>query len=469
MSRVLVVDDERNVLSSFERLLAPLGHETLTSTHGARALELAERFEPEVAVIDLRLPDTDGLTLLGELKRRSPGLPVLVMTAFGTTDVAIEAIKLGAFDYLPKPFEPADMIRNLESALSCVRLMRREVRLDPADALPEGDALIGQSPGMQEVYKAIGKVAATDATVLIRGETGTGKELVARAIYQHGSRRGRPLLAVSCTAIPDTLLESELFGHERGAFTGAVARRLGKFELAHGGTLFLDEIGDVSAATQAKLLRVLQERTFERLGGDRPVTVDVRVLAATNRDLERAIGAGLFREDLYHRLDVFVIRLPALRERRQDIPRLVRYFVARAVREIGIEPPVIADDAMALLERSPWPGNVRELRNCLQRTLILTRGYPVREADVLRSLEPHGGGDPAAVGAGDAELARAVREALDRGEADLHRRLVERLDRMLVDDALARTGGNQTRAARLLGLSRPTLQAKMKKYGLGRG
>jgi transcriptional regulator with GAF, ATPase, and Fis domain len=320
---------------------------------------------------------------------------------------------------------------------------------------------------MQEVYKTIGRVAATDATVLIRGETGTGKELVARAVYQHSRRSQAPLLVVNCTAIPETLLESELFGYEKGAFTGAVTRRIGKFEQAHLGTLFLDEVGDMPLSTQAKILRFLQERTFERLGSSQTLRADVRLLAATNRDLEQAMAEGLFREDLYHRLNVVTIQLPPLRERRQDIPRLIDYFLERLSRPLGIDRPPLSAQALEVLGNHPWPGNVRELEHCLQRVLIFTRGHAVQADDVQSALEREA---EALLAAPDEDDLRAfVRQYLHSGAGpDLHGQFMDLADKLLVAEALRQTSGNQTRAARLLGLTRPTLQAKMQKYGIYR-
>ena len=333
MSRILVVDDERNVLLGFEEVLRPEGHEVITSTHAQEALEHIEAEEFDLVILDIRMPGMSGLDALKRIKQGHPKLPVIIMTGEGTMETAIEATKCGAFDYHLKPFEPADMIRTIEKALQCTRLMKGQVALGRQNAAA-GDAIIGQSLPMQEVYKAIGRVAQTDATVLIRGESGTGKELVARAVYQHSLRSEAPLSVVNCVAIPETLLESELFGYEKGAFTGATARRIGKFEQASGGTIFLDEIGDMPLSIQAKILRVLQEKEFERLGGNQTIRVDVRVLTATNRDLEIAISEGAFREDLFYRLNVVTIQVPPLRERREDIPTLVDYFLERSAREL---------------------------------------------------------------------------------------------------------------------------------------
>ena len=467
MSNILVVDDESSVLSAFQDLLGSGGHAVATARRAEAALELLKADPFDLVVMDICLLGMDGLEALRRIKEQQPTLPVIVMTGHGTMQTAIEATKLGAFDYHLKPFDPAEMLAAIDKALESTRLSRSQVVLDPeTTAAVAGDAIIGRSPGMQQVYMAIGRVAPTEATVLIRGESGTGKELVARAIHQHSRRAARPLLVVNCVAIPDTLLESELFGYERGAFTGATARKTGKLEHASGGTVFLDEIGDVSLGIQAKVLRVLQERCFERLGGKETVHVDVRVLAATNRDLEAAIAEGTFREDLYHRLNVVTIHVPPLRERREDIPRLVDYFLERYARELNTDKPPVAPDAHRLLQESLWPGNVRQLAHCIQRALIFTRGYPIQAGDL--PLPGEVGSDRAAVsGLGDQGLGELVRRYLATYTGDrAHEAFIEQAEKLLISEALRRAGGNQTHAARLLGLSRPTLHAKIQKHKL---
>ena len=348
--------------------------------------------------------------------------------------------------------------------------MKGRVDLGPETTEASQEAIVGQSPPMQQVYKAIGRVAQTDATVLIRGETGTGKELVARAIYQHSSRSRLPMTVVNCAALPETLLESELFGSERGAYTGAVARRIGKFEQAHGGTLFLDEIGDMSLPTQAKVLRVLQEQSFQRLGGNETIQVNVRVLCATNRNLEQGIAAGTFREDLYHRLNVVTIQVPPLRQRREDIPGLIDYFLARWARRLGVEKPPLAANAVELLANYSWPGNVRELEHLIEQLVIFTGGYTIQAADL-----------PAVVRTGVQEASESAPSDNDQwltlirgyltayGGSAAHEDLLDKVEKVLLSEALRQSQGNQTRAARLLGLSRPTLHAKMHKHGLRAG
>jgi len=469
MGRILVIDDEPGVLNAFQEMLTGLGHQVVVAASGETALECVHDDAPDVVVSDLCMPGMSGLDVFRQIRTTHPKLPLIIMTGHGTMDTAIETTKLGAFDYQLKPFEPEAMVAAIERALESTRLMQRNVELNPRTAADTADAIVGESAGMQEVFKAIGRVAATDATVLIRGESGTGKELVARAIYQHSQRAHAPLLVVNCVAIPEGLLESELFGHERGSFTGAHVRKIGKFEQAHGGTIFLDEIGDLPMAVQAKILRVLQQKTFERVGGNEVIRTDVRVLAATNRNLEEAIAEGSFREDLYHRLNVVTIPLPPLRDRSGDVPKLVDYFLDRYSNELNIDKPPISEPASHELFSYAWPGNVRELEHCIYRTLIFTRGFPIQAGDIVKARDSAGS---SVVGtnrqiAQDA-LQEVVRRYLDEHCGDgTHENLLAEIERSLLTEALRRTQGNQTHAARLLGLTRPTLHAKMQRYGLG--
>ena len=468
MGQILVVDDEPAVLAAFEELLTTMGHHVQTSDRGDDALAKLRDTAPDVIVTDLCLPGWSGLDGIRQIRAMRPKTPVIIMTGYGTMETAIEATKLGAFDYQLKPFEPDSMVGAIERALETVRLMHRGVQVNPVPGGDVADALIGESVEMQELFKAVGRVAPTEATVLIRGESGVGKELVARVLYQHSQRAKLPLLVVNCAALPESLLESELFGHERGAFTGAQSRRIGKFEQASGGTIFLDEIGDIPFNVQAKLLRILQQRTFERLGGNDVIHADVRILAATNRNLEQAIASGGFREDLFHRLNVVTIHIPPLRRRASDIPKLIDYFLQRYASELRIEVPLISEDAIAELQNYEWPGNVRELEHCIYRTLIFTRGYPIQVADVLRARdsEPKSGQDPAAR-VNESDLLKIIRNYLDRHcGPGTHERLVAETDRLLVQEALRRTSGNQTQAALLLGLPRPTLHAKIQRYAV---
>ena len=365
MSKILAVDGDPGSLAAIEEILTGRGHQITIAHSGETALVQINAESPDLVILDIEFPDMSGLKAFRAVQRDHPKLPVIVMTGKGTVKLAVEATQLGAFDYQLKPINPKELLQSLDRALECVRLMQQPVVLDPETALPTSDAIIGQSEGMQQVYKDIGHVAQTEATVLIRGESGTGKELVARTIYQHSRRSDKPLLVVNCVAIPEPLLESELFGHERGAFTGAVARRIGKFEQAHGGTVLLDEIGDMPLSIQAKILRVLQEQTFDRLGGHHEIHVSVRILAATHRNLEKAIAEGKFREDLYHRLKVVTIRIPPLREHRVDIPKLTDYFLGRSAAELGIDKPLVSEGALDVLRAHSWRGNVRELAHRL--------------------------------------------------------------------------------------------------------
>lgn len=465
MSRILVVDDEPNVLAAFEEILTGLGHEVLTSRQAATALEMLRAEPVELVILDVCLPGMDGLQALQQIKKREPHLPVIVMTGQGTMETAIEATKRGAYDYQLKPFEPGQMLESIEQALQSFRISKEHVAIDPPSIPAAGDAMIGRSPAMQAVYKAIGRVAPTDATVLIRGDSGTGKELVARAIYQHSRRSRGLLLVVNCVAIPETLLEAELFGHEPGAFTGARGRRIGKFEQADRGTIFLDEIGDVSPGIQAKILRVLHDRSFQRLGGNETIRVDVRVLAATNRQLERAIDEGTFRQDLYHRLNVVSIHIPPLRQRREDVPALVEYFLERFARELGVAKPPITPEALELLQACEWPGNVRELEHAIQRAMVFARGYPIQAAHLALPQATGGAGARSEQPVFDVarldELAQGYLDA--HAGAGAYEQFIDQLERSLLAEALRRTKGNQTHAARLLGLPRPTLHAKIQR------
>jgi two-component system nitrogen regulation response regulator GlnG len=466
MGDILVVDDDHQLRQSFKKLLVAEGHTVRTAANGEAALESVRESLPDLVIMDIRMPGMDGLEAFRRMHDIEPRLPVIIMTAYGTTETAIEATKLGAFEYVLKPFEIPDILNLIGQALEAGRLMRRPVEMDAAPEKAAADALIGKSRPMQEVYKAIGRVAPTDATVLIRGESGAGKELVARALYQHSPRAGKPFLVINCVAIPETLLESELFGYEKGAFTGAVSRRVGKIEQANGGTIFLDEIGDMPFSIQAKILRLLQERSIERLGGREPIPVDVRIIAATNRDLEAALAQGRFREDLYYRLNVVTLRLPPLRERPEDIPLLAEYFLARFSREMGLANPGMTGAAKVMLSNYPWPGNVRELANAMQKALIFSRGYPIHPEDLSRAL----GGEVAIreeqPKTRDA-LRQWIRQGLVAGDGkNVFDEFMDRFASLLITEALDLTGGNRSRAAKLLGISRPTLLAKIDKYRL---
>lgn len=467
MGTVLIVDDDAQLRNSFEKLLTLEGHTVRAAATGETGLELVRQSLPDLVIMDVRLPGMDGLQTFQVIHEIEPKLPVIIMTAFGTTDTAIEATKLGAFDYVLKPFEIPEMLSLIEKALEAGSFMRSHVEID---AIPDdfsAVALCGRSRAMQEVYKSIGRVASTDATVLIRGESGTGKELVARAIYHHSLRADKPFLVINCVAIPETLLESELFGYEKGAFTGASTRKVGKIEQANRGTAFLDEIGDMPFSIQAKILRLLQERSIERLGGRSPIPVDVRVIAATNRDLEAALAEGRFREDLYYRLKVVTITLPPLRKRASDIPLLADYFLKKFAGEMRMDSPGLTDEAKFVMKNYFWPGNVRELANTVQKSLIFSRGAPITPEEVSLAIRGDRGESDATSYSGDESVHQWVSRALALGSGDkVFVDLMDRFAGILIAEALNITAGNRSQAARLLGLSRPTLLAKIDKYGI---
>ena len=466
MAAILIVDDDHHLRRSFDKLLTQDGHTVKTASSGEAALPLARSDEFDLIIMDVRLPGMDGLQTFKAIREIEPLLPVIIMTAFGTTETAIEATKMGAFDYMLKPFNIPEMLSLIEKAVEAGRFMRSRVELDPVPETDSGEAIIGRSRVMQEVYKAIGRSASTDATVLIRGESGTGKELVARALYQHSARSRKPFLVINCVAIPETLLESELFGYEKGAFTGAVNRRVGRIEQADGGTVFLDEIGDMPFGIQAKILRLLQERSIQRLGAREPSPVDVRIIAATNRNLEAALSEGKFREDLYYRLKVVTISLPPLLEREGDIPLLCEYFIRRYSKKMGVPDPGITAEAVEMLCAYSWPGNVRELANALQKALIFNRGGPVSIEDIARvsGIAPNRTAEKADL---PEETIRAwIRGYLNSQEGGLSMfdSAMEQFSAMLITEALNLNGGNRSRAAKMLGLSRPTLMAKIEKH-----
>lgn len=481
MGKILLVDDDDQLRGSFYNLLSTEGYSVRAAASGEAALAMADEELPDAVIMDVRMPGMDGLAALRLLRKREPRLPVIIMTAYSTTDSAIEATRLGAFDYILKPFEIPDVLDLLAKAIQAGRVMRERVVLSEVSQTPGdngAEALVGVSRAMHELYKAIGRVAPTDALVLLRGESGTGKELAARAVYQYSARGSQPFSIINCVAIPDTLLESELFGYERGAFTGAVTRRVGKIEQAGGGTVFLDEIGDMPLGIQAKLLRLLQENQIERLGGREAISVDVRIIAATNRDLEAAVAAGRFREDLYYRLNVVSLHLPPLRERREDIPRLARHFALRLSREMDSPAPDLTPEAVACLTAHAWPGNVRELKNLIRKILIFNQGSAVSAQDVRRALDSGGAQGQVpfqgreAVHAGGAGMDSSavtsyIRHALQRKPGEkVFDALMDEMGGLIIREALSLCADNRSRAARMLGLSRPTLLARIEKYGL---
>jgi two-component system response regulator AtoC len=461
MPTLLLIDDEPSILHAFRRAFREPEFNLVTASSAAEGLAVLQRCAPEVVILDVHLGDATGLETFERVRAHDARIPVILITGHGTTDLAIEAIKRGAYEYLLKPLELPQLRDLVAKACVSSRLMHVPAVVAGAE-LPEltADVLVGRCAQMQEVYKAVGRVAPQDVTVLISGESGTGKELIARAIYQHSKRAGQPFLAINCAAIPETLLESELFGHEKGAFTGADRRRVGKFEQCHGGTLFLDEVGDLHPLTQAKLLRVLQEQRFERLGGNETVQTDVRIIAATNSDLEKRATAGRFRQDLYFRLNVFPIHLPPLRDRGDDLNLLIDYYLRRFGQELGKPVPAVLPETAELLRQYDWPGNVRELQSALKQALLQMRGTVLLSEDLpatVRSPAPA----PDSVEAG-AELDRFVQERIAAGSEDLYADCLAHMERRLLTRVLQHTGGNQVQAARILGITRGSLRTKIR-------
>jgi len=463
-ARILMIEDDASAAAALQRVLEDEGYDVAVESRGDTGLARATKEDFEVVVTDLRLPGLTGLDLVGKLHSLKPRIPIILMTAHGTTETAIEATKLGAFDYILKPFEIEEFLALLGKAVASGRLMTEPVEM--GESAFTHDAIIGNSRAMQEIYKEIGRVAGKPVTILIRGETGTGKELIARALYQYSERALGPFVAVNCAAIPETLLESELFGHERGAFTGADMRRIGRFEQASLGTIFLDEIGDMTLSTQSKLLRVLQEKTIQRLGGKESIPIDVRVIAATHLDLEAAIKTKKFREDLYYRLSVVVIQLPPLRQRSEDIPVLIKYFLQRHGSDFGVESPSIQSEAIDFLKNQPWPGNVRELENVVRQALLLARKYTIsveHAREIVAKLGKPATGADTTLGAWISDfLLKARRGELDR----VHGRIFEAVERELFAQAIHLAQGNQAKAARWLGVSRITMREKLIAFGL---
>jgi nitrogen regulation protein NR(I) len=463
-AKILLIEDDPGIRDTLQRVLAEEGHAVAVEGRGDDGLARATQSPFNVLITDLRLPGLDGLELVRRLHGAQPRLPIILMTAFSTTETAIQAMKSGAYDYVVKPFDIPEMLELVRKAVDSNRLMSEPVLLGQSG--PARDALVGQSPAMQAIYKEIGRVASKPVNVLIRGETGTGKELIARAIYQHSDRAAAPFIAINCAAIPETLLESELFGHERGAFTGADTRRIGRFEQAHNGTLFLDEIGDMTPATQVKLVRVLQEKSLQRLGGKETIPVDVRVIAATHRDLESAMRQKEFREDLYYRLSVVVIALPPLRQRREDIPDLVRYFLQKHGPELGNPEPSIHPEALDFLQAQAWPGNVRELENVVRKALLLAQNYTIN-ADHATTALNYAGSPAYSPAASLGEYVDNLLAAARRGElTDAYARVLETAERELFTRAIQQAQGNQAKAARWLGITRVTMKAKLVQFGL---
>jgi two-component system nitrogen regulation response regulator GlnG len=466
MPTLLVVDDEPAILVAFRRAYRNTALEVATAEAASDALALFKQLRPDVVVLDVQLPDQTGLDLFRRIRAVDARTPVIFITGKTTTDTAIEAMKLGAYDYLFKPLELGPLRQTIDRALALSRLVHTPAVVAEEEAVDErADAIIGRCPAMLQVYKAIGRVADQDVTALITGETGTGKELVARAIYQHSRRAAGPFLAINCAAIPEQLLESELFGHEKGAFTGADRGRIGKFEQCSGGTLFLDEVGDMSPLTQSKLLRVLQEQRFERLGGNETIQTDVRLLAATNRDLEAMVARGRFRQDLFYRLGVFGIHLPPLRERGDDIVLLIQHYIRRFSRELGKDVQGVAPEAIELLRHYAWPGNVRELQSVLKQALLQATGS-ILVPDFLPVALLKRGQNGTTGPEESTPLLHFIDEQLAAGTEDLYEESLRRMERILLGRVLQHTNGNQVQAAKILGITRGSLRNKLRELGI---
>ena len=458
---IWVVDDDRSIRWVVERALNRAGFECRAFADADTLLAAFASEAPEVIISDIRMPGTDGLNLLANIREEHPQVPVIITTAHSDLDSAVSSYEGGAFEYLPKPFDIDDMVATVERA----QALRRETAA-PEEKLiaARSTEIIGNAPAMQEVFRAIGRLAQSHITVLINGESGTGKELVARALHRHSPRADAPFIALNMAAIPKELMESELFGHEKGAFTGATGRRAGRFEQADGGTLFLDEIGDMPAETQTRLLRVLADGEFFRVGGVGAVKSDVRIIAATHQNLEELVANGSFREDLFHRLNVIRIHLPTLAQRREDIPQLMRHFLGRAAQELDVEAKLLAPDTEEYLSQLPWPGNVRQLENTCRWLTVMAAGRNIHLSDLPPELlVPVEGRNPGrASQQWQEQLAAWVGARLDRGESGVLRQALPAFERIMIDAALRHTGGRRAEAAELLGWGRNTLTRKLK-------
>jgi two-component system nitrogen regulation response regulator GlnG len=458
MKPVWIIDDDRSIRWVFEKALARENIAFRTFASAREALAALETETPQVVVSDIRMPGDSGLELLQRARALHANLPVIIMTAYSDLESAVAAFQGGAYEYLPKPFDVDHAVELIRRAME--ESVRKESVAHEAEPAPE---ILGQAPAMQEVFRAIGRLSQSHATVMITGESGTGKELVARALHRHSPRAANPFIAINTAAIPRELLESELFGHERGAFTGAQAQRRGRFEQAEGGTLFLDEIGDMPQELQTRLLRVLSDGHFYRVGGHQPIRANVRVIAATHQDLEARVKQGLFRDDLYHRLNVIRLRLPALRERREDIPLLARHFLAKSARELGVEAKRLSEATLKYLVAQDFPGNVRQLENLCHWLTVMAPSLTIEVTDLPPELRA--GTAPAAMG-WVAALEKEVEAQLARGETGVMDALTRRFEKALIERALAHTGGRRIEASQLLGLGRNTLTRKIQELGI---
>jgi two-component system nitrogen regulation response regulator GlnG len=472
MPTLLLIEDTPEDRLVIGESLKQVDVTVLTAGTATEGLDLLQSRQIDVVILDIQLPDMSGLEAFRQIHGRDPKIPVIFITGRGTAETAIEAMRLGAYEYLVKPTHPDLLCDLVRRALAIHRMMSEPVVVAEPGGTDDGrsDMLIGGSAKMQEVYKAVGRVAPQDVAVLLRGESGTGKELVARALYHYSRRADKPFLAINCAAIPEALLESELFGHEKGAFTGADRRRIGKFEQSNGGTIFLDEVGDMTPVTQVKVLRVLQDGEVQRVGGNELIRTDVRVIAATNRDLDAMRTVGQFRNDLYYRLDGYTIRLPALRERREDIPLLTNYFLQRFNRDLGKDVTRIAPESLALFQAYPWPGNVRELQSVLKQGLLQATGQVLLPEFLPAALhgDSHGVTLPV-IGVpclSESDLTRFINDRLRADTLNLYEEYAAVTESLLFKQVLAHTGGNLTQAAKILGINRATLRTKLMAFGI---
>ncbi|MGV3582136.1 MAG: nitrogen regulation protein NR(I) [Methylophilus sp.] len=460
MKPIWILDDDKSIRWVFEKALARTDLEFKTFSSTAEALNALNREQPQVIVSDIRMPNGSGLDFLTEIKQKYPEIPVIIMTAYSDLESAVAAFQGGAFEYLAKPFDVDQAVEIIKRAVD--ESMRQAVENVPVEETPE---IIGQAPAMQEVFRAIGRLSRSHSTVLINGESGSGKELVASALHKHSPRADKPFIAINTAAIPKDLLESELFGHERGAFTGAQAARRGRFEQADNGTLFLDEIGDMPADLQTRLLRVLSDGQFYRVGGHQPLKVNVRVIAATHQDLEERVKQGLFREDLFHRLNVIRLRLPPLRERREDIPLLTKHFLAHSAKQLGVEPKQLSQAALRYLTAVNWSGNVRQLENVCHWLTVMAPGQNVDVADLPPELKEDSS-KPSTAGSWQEALAKEVMDALNRGENNILEAKTKEFERIMITKALQHTDGRRIEAANQLGMGRNTLTRKIQELGI---
>lgn len=470
MPTLLVIDDEPNIVYSIQTCLTSETLQVISASTAKKGIQMVRDHKPDVVMCDVRLPDMSGLDAYQEIKRIDPRIPVIIITAYAKTETAIEAMRTGAFEYLTKPVDFNRLQEVLRKALEMSRLNRIPAVMGAEPADLSADHIVGNSLAMQDVYKAIGRLAPQQVPVLILGESGTGKELVARAIYHYSPRSDKPFLAINCAALTETLLESELFGHERGSFTGADHRRIGKFEQVNGGTIFLDEIGDMSPATQAKALRLLQQQQFERVGGNQTVETDVRIITATNRDLAALVEAGAYRRDLFYRLNGFTIHLPALRERLDDIPLLADHFIQLYNRDLHKHVRSLTAEALEILQHHSWPGNVREFQSAIKFAMVQTTGEVLTPDCLPESCLPGAGPAIRSVSAivdeSRLDVLELTHSLLLRDESDIYAKVTQAVDRVVLEEVLKHSQNNQQRAAERLGISRMTLRSKLRNLGL---